>query len=47
MILGEDGARHGAREGTLFVDMSTIAPGTARALAERCGRAATRSSTRR
>ncbi len=35
MILGEDGALAGAREGTLFVDMSTIAPATARALAER------------
>jgi len=35
MILGEDGALAGAREGTLFVDMSTIAPATARSLAER------------
>jgi 3-hydroxyisobutyrate dehydrogenase-like beta-hydroxyacid dehydrogenase len=35
MILGEDGALSGAREGTLFVDMSTIAPATARSLAER------------
>jgi 3-hydroxyisobutyrate dehydrogenase-like beta-hydroxyacid dehydrogenase len=34
MILGEDGALQGAREGTLFVDMSTIAPATARELAE-------------
>src|ERR671911_889864 len=30
-----DQALPGAREGTLFVDMSTIAPGTARALDER------------
>jgi 3-hydroxyisobutyrate dehydrogenase-like beta-hydroxyacid dehydrogenase len=29
-------ALEGAKPGTLFVDMSTIAPGTARALAERC-----------
>ena len=35
MLLGEDGALAGAREGTLFVDMSTIAPATARSLAER------------
>src|SRR3954454_2940689 len=34
MILGEGGALEGAREGTLFVDMSTIAPATARELAE-------------
>jgi 3-hydroxyisobutyrate dehydrogenase-like beta-hydroxyacid dehydrogenase len=34
MILDEDGALAGAREGTLFVDMSTIAPATARELAE-------------
>src|ERR687893_1332316 len=30
MILGEDGAVHGARPGTLFVDMSTIGPADAR-----------------
>src|SRR5215213_5655753 len=35
MILGEDGALAGACDGTLFVDMSTIAPATARSLAER------------
>src|ERR687890_1818046 len=35
MLLGEDGALSGARPGTLFVDMSTIAPATARSLAER------------
>jgi len=35
MILGEDGALAGARDGTLFVDMSTIAPATALSLAER------------
>jgi 3-hydroxyisobutyrate dehydrogenase-like beta-hydroxyacid dehydrogenase len=34
MLLGEDGALAGAREGALFVDMSTIAPATARELAE-------------
>jgi len=34
MILGDDGALAGARERTLFVDMSTIAPATARELAE-------------
>ncbi len=33
MLLGEDGAVEGAREQTLFVDMSTIAPATARRLA--------------
>ncbi|MDA0180265.1 NAD(P)-dependent oxidoreductase [Solirubrobacter phytolaccae] len=31
-----DQALEGAKPGTLFVDMSTIAPGTARELAERC-----------
>src|SRR5215211_2378016 len=35
MLLGEDGTLAGARPGTLFVDMSTIAPATARSLAER------------
>ena len=29
-------ALEGAKPGTLFIDMSTIAPGTARSLAERC-----------
>ena len=33
MLLGPDGAVDGARPGTLFVDMSTIAPATARELA--------------
>jgi 3-hydroxyisobutyrate dehydrogenase-like beta-hydroxyacid dehydrogenase len=33
MLLGPDGAVEGAHEGTLFVDMSTIAPATARELA--------------
>ena len=33
MLLGEDGAAAGARPGTLFVDMSTIAPAAARSLA--------------
>src|SRR5690349_15685015 len=31
-----DQALEGAKPGTLFIDMSTIAPGTARALSERC-----------
>jgi 3-hydroxyisobutyrate dehydrogenase-like beta-hydroxyacid dehydrogenase len=35
MILGESGALAGARAGTLFIDMSTIAPATARELAEK------------
>src|SRR5919107_2551158 len=35
MLLGEDGALAGARPGALFVDMSTIAPATARSPAER------------
>jgi 3-hydroxyisobutyrate dehydrogenase-like beta-hydroxyacid dehydrogenase len=39
MLLGDDGAVHGAEPGTLFVDMSTIGPADARriggALAER------------
>jgi len=34
MLLGADGALAGTREGTLFVDMSTIAPATARELGE-------------
>ena len=33
LLLGEDGAVEGARDGTLFVDMSTIGPATARELA--------------
>ena len=33
VLLGEDGAVDGATAGTLFVDMSTIAPTTARGLA--------------
>ncbi|HEX8083518.1 MAG TPA: NAD(P)-dependent oxidoreductase [Solirubrobacteraceae bacterium] len=32
VLLGEDGAADGAREGTLFVDMSTIGPAAARAI---------------
>src|SRR6187551_270815 len=35
VLFGADGALSGARDGTLFVDMSTIAPATARSLAER------------
>jgi 3-hydroxyisobutyrate dehydrogenase-like beta-hydroxyacid dehydrogenase len=34
LLLGEDGALSGASDHTLFIDMSTIAPGTARDLAE-------------
>jgi len=33
MLLGEDGAADGAREGTLFIDCSTIAPDDARRIA--------------
>ena len=48
MMLGDDGALPGAREGTLFVDMSTIAPAHARARSPSASQArATRSSTRR
>jgi 3-hydroxyisobutyrate dehydrogenase len=32
VLLGDDGAAHGAREGALFVDMSTIGPTAARAI---------------
>ena len=32
LLLGDDGAVHGARPGTLFVDMSTIGPADARRL---------------
>jgi 3-hydroxyisobutyrate dehydrogenase len=35
VLLGEDGAAAGAAAGTLFVDMSTIGPGPARAIAAR------------
>jgi 3-hydroxyisobutyrate dehydrogenase len=35
ILLGEDGAASGAREGTLFVDMSTIGPTAARAVGAR------------
>jgi 3-hydroxyisobutyrate dehydrogenase-like beta-hydroxyacid dehydrogenase len=35
VLLGSDGAAHGARDGTLFVDMSTIGPAAARAIARR------------
>jgi len=34
MLLGANGALAGAHEGTLFIDMSTIAPATARELAQ-------------
>lgn len=33
MLLGEDGAVHGAKPGTLFVDMSTIGPADTRRIA--------------
>ena len=39
MLLGEDGAVHGARPGTLFVDMSTIGPADARRIGARAERA--------
>lgn len=35
VLLGDDGAATGAREGTLFVDMSTIGPTAARAIGGR------------
>ncbi len=38
LLLGEDGAVHGAREDALFVDMSTIAPSQTRAIGEHIGR---------
>jgi 3-hydroxyisobutyrate dehydrogenase len=38
MLLGEDGAAEGAPDGALFVDMSTIAPGDARRIAQTLGR---------
>jgi 3-hydroxyisobutyrate dehydrogenase len=34
MLLGEDGAAAGARQGTLFIDMSTIGPADARRIGE-------------
>jgi 3-hydroxyisobutyrate dehydrogenase-like beta-hydroxyacid dehydrogenase len=37
VLLGQDGAVSGAGAGTLFVDMSTTSPQTARSLAERLG----------
>lgn len=35
VVLGEGGVLHGARPGTLVIDMSTIAPGATRAMAAR------------
>jgi 3-hydroxyisobutyrate dehydrogenase len=32
VLLGDDGAAHGAAQGTLFIDMSTIAPADARSI---------------
>ena len=47
MLLGENGAASGARRDTLFIDMSTIAPRTARELGrDACAERGTRSSTR-
>jgi 3-hydroxyisobutyrate dehydrogenase len=37
VVLGERGVRHGARPGTLLVDMSTSPPELARRLAAECG----------
>ena len=39
MLLGEDGAAHGAATGTLLVDMSTIAPADARRIGAALDRA--------
>ena len=47
MLLGEDGALPGARESSLFVDMSTIAPATARELAETISARRSRAPRRR
>jgi 3-hydroxyisobutyrate dehydrogenase-like beta-hydroxyacid dehydrogenase len=38
VLLGDDGAAHRAPAGTLFADMSTIAPADARAIGEELGR---------
>jgi 3-hydroxyisobutyrate dehydrogenase len=35
VLLGDDGAAHGARDGALFVDMSTIGPTAAKAIGAR------------
>src|SRR6185295_4779318 len=37
LLLGEDGAAAGAKPGTLFIDMSTIGPAHARAVADALG----------
>jgi 3-hydroxyisobutyrate dehydrogenase-like beta-hydroxyacid dehydrogenase len=37
VLLGDDGAARGARDGALFVDCSTIAPGEARAVGAKLG----------
>ena len=37
VLLGDDGAAEGMREGALAIDMSTIAPSASRAIAERLG----------
>ena len=46
VLLGEDGVAQGAAEGTLCVDMSTIAPSTRAASARRSPSAGSASSTR-
>ena len=47
LLLGDDGAVHGAGPGTLFIDMSTIGPADARRIGAGSPSAATASSTRR
>ncbi len=41
VVLGESGVRAGVREGTTFIDMSTIAPATSRRIARELGAAKT------
>lgn len=38
LVAGDNGLLHGAREGLVIVDMSTIAPAVSRSLAARCAR---------
>ena len=47
LLLGEDGAAHGAAEGTLFIDCTTIAPADARRIGGTLAERATASSTPR
>src|SRR5690242_1040893 len=37
VVLGDDGLMHGARAGSVVVDMETISPAVARSVAERLG----------